>query len=155
MFKDGKRSAEQNCAIWNSRFAGKEALASLDANGYKTGNLFYRRTKAHRAIWAMAYGKWPDGEIDHINGHKSDNRLDNLRVVTHLANGRNLKLKKNNQSGYCGVWQRPSGRWAALISLNGKTKTLGTFDTIEEAIAARQKANAEHGFHANHGVSAS
>lgn len=150
MFEDGKQTAEHNCAIWNGKFAGKPALSSPDKRGYLTGNLFSRPTKAHRAVWALVYGEWPI-EVDHINGDPSDNRLSNLRAVTHCENGRNLKLKSNNSTGICGVWRRPSGRWAATITVAGSSKTIGTFDTIDQAIGARRNAERAYGFHNNHG----
>lgn len=150
MFVDGRQTAAHNCAIWNGKFAGKAALSSPDKRGYLTGNLFSKPAKAHRVIWAIVHSEWPD-EVDHINGDPSDNRLSNLRAVSHRENGRNLKLKSNNSTGICGVWCRPSGRWAATITVAGRSKTIGTFDTVEQAVSARRKAERDHGFHRNHG----
>lgn len=152
MFKGGKQSAAHNCAIWNGKFANQPALAAPDKRGYLHGHLLSAKVKAHRVIWALIYGAWPDGEIDHIDGNPANNRLSNLRVVSHALNGRNLKLKKNNTSGHCGVNRRPSGRWCATVTVNGQTITFGTFDTQDEAIAARKLGEAAHGFHANHGT---
>lgn len=152
MFTDGKQSASQNCNIWNGKFAGKPALAMPDKTGYLTGHVLSRPVKSHRVIWAMQTGAWPASDIDHINGRPADNRWINLREVTHAENGRNLRLKVTNRSGYCGVWQRPSGRWAAVITVNGLSKTIGTYDTKELAAAARKNAERLHGFHCNHGA---
>ena len=79
------------------------------------------------------------------------NRIENLRGVTHAINGRNMRLKKNNQSGSCGVTQRPSGRWVAKMQVDGRQITVGTFDTMSGAVAARRDAEKAHGFHINHG----
>ena len=152
MFTDGKQSAAQNCNIWNGKFAGKPALASLDKRGYRHGHILSKQVKAHRAIWAMQTGAWPSGDIDHINGKSDDNRWINLRHVTHAENGRNVRLKATNKSGHCGVWRRPSGRWAAVITIDGRSRTIGTYDTIELAAAARKKAEKANGFHENHGA---
>lgn len=138
---------------WNACYAGKPAFNTLEATGYKTGKIFGKRLKAHRVVWAWAHGYWPD-EIDHINGDRSDNRIANLRPVDHRENSKNRKLYKSNTLGSQGIHQRPSGRWGAYISINGKRTVIGTFDTKEEAIVARRQAEREHGYHPNHGRNA-
>jgi hypothetical protein len=152
LFNDGKQSAYHNQAIWNGRFAGKPALSCADARGYLTGNLFGRAVKAHRIAWEIFYSHPPRGEIDHINGNRQDNRISNLRDVSHAENGKNLRLKANNTTGITGIRKRPSGRWAATISPGGKNVTLGTFDTLGEAKKAREIGEREYGFHPNHGI---
>jgi hypothetical protein len=81
----------------------------------------------------------PSGQIDHINGVRSDNRWTNLRDVPKLINSHNeLGTRCNNTSGAAGVHQNPKGgRWIAQIGVSGKTQYLGSFDTIEEARMAR------------------
>lgn len=150
MFLAGKQTAEHNAAIWNGKFAGKPALASSDKRGYLTGHLFSKPVKAHRVIWHLVHGVMPT-EVDHINGNTGDNRLVNLRAVTHKTNGRNMRLKKNNSTGSCGVYQHKSGRWYARITIDGAAQHLGTFDSHEQALDARQSANVTHGFHPTHG----
>jgi hypothetical protein len=98
----------------------------------------------HRIIWTMTNGEIPDDMvIDHINGNALDNRISNLRVVTPSINSRNRKVGKNNTSGKTGVYYyKPKEKWRAHI-FTGNTKhalVLGTFDTKEEAIAARKGA---------------
>jgi hypothetical protein len=151
MFSDGRQSAAQNYAIWNGKFAERPALNTPDKRGYRTGHLLSKPVKAHRIIWAMVHGEWPQGDIDHIDGDAANNRIENLREVTHAINGRNMRLKKNNQSGACGVTQRPSGRWVAKLQVDGRQITVGTFDTMSEAVVARRDAEKAHGFHTNHG----
>lgn len=135
---------------WNACYAGKPAFDTVEQKGYKSGKLFGKRLKAHRVIWAWVHDDWPD-EIDHINGNKADNRLSNLRPVDHAENSRNRKFYSNNTNGSIGVFQRPSGRWCAHISVDRKRVVIGTFDTKEQAAAARQQAEAMHGYHPNHG----
>jgi hypothetical protein len=140
---------------WNARWAGKEALATVAGNGYKTGEIFAKAYRAHRVIWAMANGKWPDAHIDHINGDKLDNRIENLRDVPQLENWRNQARPKNNVSGVVGVCKvKPSGKWLAYIYVDRKCVRLGLFSCFEDACAARMKAAAEFGFHPNHGRAA-
>jgi hypothetical protein len=150
-FADGKQTKEHNQAIWNGKFAGKPAFNLSDRHGYKVGVLNYRQLKAHRVAWAMHYGEWPKGDIDHINGQPADNRICNLRDVPHKINNRNNKKNKNNTSGVCGVYRMQSGRWQAKIMVDGKYIPLGTFETKEAAASARRIADQAHGFQETHG----
>ena len=135
---------------WNSRFAGQEAITAT-SSGYRIGWLLSRRVKAHRVIWAMFHGEWPE-MIDHINGNPSDNRLENLRAATRAENAKNSRRPSNNKSGAVGVhWHQQARRWSAQIAVNGSSKHLGNFTSFNEAVAARRAAEAEHGFHENHG----
>lgn len=93
--------------------------------------------------------------VDHINGNPLDNRKSNLRVCSQAENTRNARLRTNNKTGVRGVyWDKCRELWAAKISANNKTITLGRFATIEEATYARRSAeNRIHGgFSALEGV---
>ena len=106
---------------------------------------------AHRLIWMMVYGYWPN-EIAHINGTKQANRLCNLRNVTALENRRNKCIQKNSTSGVMGVyWNKWDKKWAARITVNRKFVHLGYFSNKEDAIATRKAAEVKYGFHENHG----
>ena len=83
--------------------------------------------------------------IDHINHNGLDNRKSNLRICTSGQNTCNCLTSKNNKSGHKGVyWSKERKKWCAQISINNKTKGLGRYDTIEEAIEAREKAAKEY-----------
>ena len=101
--------------------------------GYITIGIAKRIYKAHRLAWLHVYGQWPKGLIDHINGNKSDNRIDNLRDVFADGNAQNVrKPNKRNKSGFMGViWYQ--NKWRANMSVNGKSKWLGDYATPEEA----------------------
>ncbi len=151
-FEDGGHTAQHNMRSWNSRYAGKEALTAVNTDGYRRGTIFGTRYYAHRIIWTIVHGEWPQDELDHINGNPSDNRLENLRVVTHQENGRNQKLYCSNTSGVVGVsWHKRDETWRAEIKVDGKKIHLGYFDSFDDAVAARAAAEIELGFHANHG----
>jgi hypothetical protein len=137
---------------WNGRHAGKEAFTKVHNHGALVGSVNSKRVYAHRAIWAMAYGRWPDGEIDHINGDPKDNRLENLRDVSHAENMRNLSRPKNNVSGRIGVhYSAGQQRWTAYIHQGNRRRHLGSFKDRSSAVAAREAAEVEMGFHQNHG----
>jgi len=131
---------------WNTRFKDKEAFTSIDTKGYLRGTLFNKNHRAHRICWALYYGDWPQGSIDHINGDKTDNRIKNLRDVSHQENMTNLKRSSNNTSGFKGVSHTKEGNWRAYITNKGKRKVLGTFKTKEEAAKVRKAAEVELGY---------
>lgn len=143
------------CRSWNGRYAGKEALTCICDEGYLTGILLGTPVKAHRVIIALVEGFFPDGEVDHINGDRADNRLKNLRVVTHQENARNKFRHRGNTTGATGVyWRRDNQSWVAKIGVDYKQIHLGCFKTFDEAIAARATAMRRFGFSPRHGVEA-
>jgi hypothetical protein len=142
-------SDERSFRTWNSRFAGREAFTAKHSAGYRVGCIDGRTYFAHRVIWVMHCGP-ADGEIDHINGNRADNRLENLRLVTREENRRNVKRQANNKSGATGIRQQGNS-WEALIQVGGKQTYLGRFPTFAEALQARKNAEADMNFHANHG----
>lgn len=143
------RSPEHACKVWNSAWAGKEAVAT-EKNGYRVGALLGIRLAAHR-VYKMAHGVDPI-YIDHINGVRTDNRVSNLRSVSALENNKNASIRKDNSSGVVGIsWNAYSNKWQAYISSKGNQKHIGYFDTRKAAIAARHEAERQFAFHPNHG----
>ncbi|WP_395444039.1 HNH endonuclease signature motif containing protein [Caulobacter sp. UC70_42] len=92
---------------------------------------------AHRLAWLLTHGEWPEHEIDHINGDRSDNRLVNLRPATRQQNMINRRMHKSNKLGVKGVTQ-VKDRYRAQLWFNGEFVLNRTFATIEEASAAYQ-----------------
>lgn len=135
---------------WNSKWTGKRADTS-NSHGYRRVKINGRMHGAHRVIWAIVEGSWPNGEIDHQDGDTGNNRIDNLRDVDRAGNAQNRRLNLNKSStGYFGV-RLERNRFAASIQVRGKVIRLGSFDRIEDAIAARKEAEKLYGFHPNHG----
>lgn len=129
-----------------------EAFKTRDKEGYLRGGAFGRQYYAHRVAWLLHYGSWPEGPIDHINGVKSDNRIENLRVVTPEQNQKNRKRDTRNKSGAVGVyWVNRLNRWQVQIGVNGKEKHIGLFKDFDEAVVARKEAEVKYGYHENHG----
>jgi len=141
----------QSVAAWKNflkRFPGTIA-GSPHGDGYWKVGLSVdgvpERLLAHRIIWCLVYGDLPE-MLDHINGEKSDNRLENLREATNRLNQANRKLNKNNSTGYKGVYKHPSKKYVANIRKGGKQCHLGCFESAEDAHRAYvAAANDLHG----------
>lgn len=137
---------------WNTNFANKPALSNTSRDGYLTGRLLGKNYKAHRVAWAIFYGVWPDGIIDHINGDPADNRISNLRVVDAIGNAQNQRLRSTNTSGEQGIsWVARDGKWWVKITKERRQIHIGFFDEMRDAIIARDAAYKAAGFHKNHG----
>jgi hypothetical protein len=148
-FTNGPKDASHMAAIWNAKHAGKPAFSGVGNHGYRTSCLGGVRMSAHRVAWVLHYGEWPKGEIDHVNGDRTDNRITNLRDVSRSENARNLSVKSGKMRGV--YWYSPTSRWVAKLHHKGRMLHLGYFKDKSEAIAARRAAEREHGFHENHG----
>lgn len=95
----------------------------------------------HRLAWFYVYGVWPVRLIDHKNGNKADNRIDNLREASHTDNKANIKLRQDNKAGYKGVsWSSRDKYYLVQLSYEGKRMTIGYFHDLQEAADAYDKA---------------
>ena len=138
--------------IWRiNRTGGTKAgdvAGYISRMGYRVVKVKSRLYMAHRLIWQIKHGDVPDkAQIDHVNGDKDDNRLENLRLCSGSDNCQNRPANKRNKSGYKGVyWWKSRQAWRADIVANGRHRYLGTFATVELAHMAYCKAAAElHG----------
>lgn len=125
--------------FWKTRPAGTD-----HPEGYR--KIQYKRVtyNASRLIWVMHYGTIPKGlQIDHKNRNRGDNRLENLRLVTHRENTLNIEILPSS-----GTWRQRSGTspnpWMAEIRTGGKKVRLGSFPTQEQAHAAYLEAKAKY-----------
>ena len=143
---------------YSKRYVGDilDTITKVNNNEYYTVRLFQQTYKAHRVIWAMYYGYMPD-TIDHIDGNGLNNRIDNLRNTTQADNCKNRSHQVNSSTGYSGITYvksrtegKPGKYLARINSESGKRITLGRYDTLEEAIAARREAETKYDYHKNH-----
>ena len=128
-----------------------DIAGTIGDRGYITIYVNRARYRAHRLAWFYHYGVFPT-QLDHINRDRADNRIANLREVTSSQNAKNRGLNKKNKTGVNGVRFCPvRKKYRADIRVNYKTIYLGLFVKIEDAKAARAKADIDYGFSASHG----
>lgn len=109
-------------------------------NGYILIGILKYKIQAHKLVWLYIHGYIPK-EIDHINMNRSDNRLSNLREVTHQQNCYNFPLFKNNTSGYKGVsFIKKLNKFRAYIVKDNKQICIGLFKTAIDASNAYNEA---------------
>ena len=131
------------------------ALAAKKSSGHCHGFVKGVPLQAHRVAWALHYGEWPEGFIDHINGIRDDNRISNLRVVCARDNAKNRRPNKGKASRLPhGVSKKGNGKFFAQIQEGNINHHLGYFETPDEASGAYTKARELLGFHKNHGLEA-
>jgi hypothetical protein len=100
-----------------------------------------KMTRIHRVIYEKMYGNIPDNlVINHINGKKDENRIDNLELLTNQQNCQYKGKYSNNTSSQKNIhWHKASGKWWVSIIVNGKKKYYGSFERIEDAIIKRDQ----------------
>lgn len=128
--------------VWlTGNFSGRKA-GCRTKDGYLYIGFRGRSQYAHRLAWLYVHGVWPAAHIDHINGNRSDNRIENLRPATVAENAQNRIVYRNNKSGLMGVTKR-GDTFIAQIQVDGKHLNLGQFSSADDAhqsyLAAKEK----------------
>ncbi|QVP48868.1 HNH endonuclease [Salmonella enterica subsp. salamae] len=126
-----------------------DKAGTLDSKGYRQIRIDGVTYLAHRLVWLIKHGEWPQHHIDHIDRNHLNNHPSNLRKCTHAENHQNIPVRKDNSSGVTGVsYVKRSKKWLAYIYVNGKAKRLGLYENFNDAVMARIKAKKHyHTFH--------
>lgn len=120
-----------------------EIAGHIGKRGYKYLSIYGKKYYVHRIVWLMHHGNLPKF-IDHIDGDRLNNKIENLRSCTATENSCNTKIRKNNTSGIKGVcWFKPQKKWKARLNFNKKEYFFGYFLTKEEAESALIIARSE------------
>jgi len=139
-----------SCLIWKTSKGSmkKGSVAGIKTNrGYWHIKINEKSYLAHRLVWAIFNNIDPEHHIDHINGDKSDSRIENLRLTpnNHVDNGQNMKKRSDNSSGLIGVsWHKATSKWVAQIKIHNKKLYLGVYDTVEKAHNAYLEAKKKY-----------
>lgn len=96
--------------------------------------IYSKHYLAHRIAWLYMTGVMPKNQIDHINGDQMDNRFENLREATNQQNSFNRGARITSKSGIRGVsWSKAAKKWMAMGCINGKSKYLGIYESLDDA----------------------
>ncbi|GAB2471841.1 HNH endonuclease [Comamonas humi] len=139
---------ETGLLTWIEKAPGRSRSKSAgnpNGSGYIQICVDGTRFKAHRVAWAIHFGQWPSGQIDHINGNRSDNRLCNLRDVSPALNAQNRHVATSDSAPMGTTFHKRDKRWIAQIYIDGKQTHIGSFDTADQAHEAyRQRKREMH-----------
>ena len=136
----------------SGRFGGKDTTKPVGfiSKGYKrvqiTTKTFRKKFSLHRLIFLYHNGYLPK-VIDHINGNKADNRIENLREITIADNTRNQSKNSNNMFKERNICKAGKSSYRIRFKFNGKSVHFGTFAKLEDAIARRNELFLEFGIH--------
>lgn len=116
---------------------GYGAVGSESGNGYLRVRIEGHLELAHRIVYAMNHGYWPENSIDHIDRDRQNNHINNLREESNQCQMRNAGTLSSNKSGVKGVsWDKLRNKWIAQIMVYGKHTNLGYyFDKVDAACA--------------------
>jgi hypothetical protein len=123
-----------------------EVIGYIQSKGYRAVAIYGRKYLVHRLVWLYCYGEMPKNTIDHINGDKLDNRIENLRDVTNQENHKNMP-QRSDRSIFPNVYKHRN-RW--IVRVGSEKSYYGLFEDLEEAIGMALTVRDSNGYHENH-----
>ena len=136
-------------AVSRGKAKAGDKVGIVHPNGYLRTRVNGLLQSNHRLIFIWHHG-WMPKMVDHIDGDKLNNKIENLRPADQVQNQQNSKIRKRNTSGFKNVSFCPqTKKWAVKMRYLGKARTIGRFDDIELADLVAQEARSKfHGFYA-------
>jgi len=125
-----------------TQWFGGNIAGRVNSKGYRIINFKGVRHRAHRIIWYLFHGYWPSTDIDHIDGNRDNNRIENLRDIGKSGNSQNIKRARvDNTTGFLGVSPYgKNGKFKSHICVKGQSIHIGVFSTALEAHQAYLQA---------------
>lgn len=153
LINDLRYDADTGLFWWKRKRARNTNLtkpAGTNCNGYvhigiSDDNGKFWQFKAHILAWRLHYGTWPDKQLDHIDRNRSNNRIVNLRLVTHQENHLNRGVNKKNKLGYQNICMNGKS-YQVHVMIYGENINRKTFRSLSDAISHRDAIRAEYGF---------
>ena len=109
-----------------------QVVGTKNSAGYLQIRVCGGRYLANRLAWIYMTGTSPNGDVDHIDRNRLNNRWSNLRDVDRSANSRNVRTRPDKSSAFRGVSKR-GNRWQVVVRIDGRLKFLGSFDDEQKA----------------------
>lgn len=129
----------------SNRVKAGDVAGSVSPDGYMRIWIDGHSYKAHRLAWLFIHGNWPAGQIDHANGNRSDNRIENLRVADQSQQSANSARPRSNKTGVRGVsFHKATQKYTARLACRGRLVHASYHDHIEDAAAAYRSASLKH-----------
>ena len=121
-----------------------QEVGSEHGRGYRAVQIDGKNYKLHRIVFLMHNGYFPE-QVDHINGDKTDNRIENLRAATNSENQKNVPVRPWSKTGVKNVTKRKDrDAYMVTVSVNGKRKTIGYYKDLELAELVSIEAQNKH-----------
>lgn len=135
------------CLVWKESYRRRvkgSQIGTLHSQGYREASLNSRRYLVHTLVFAYHHGYLPK-MVDHIDGNKLNNRIENLRECTHRENGYNSKRRTDNTSGHKNVsWSKTAKKWGVRMKINKVYTNLGFYDDFDLACLVADEARSKY-----------
>jgi len=139
-YRDGKLYCKTKTSHKSNKVQIGQEIGSLTGSEYLRTKVAYKEYYVHKIVFLMHHGYTPQ-IVDHIDGNRTNNRIENLRAVNLSQNQHNRAKSKNNKSGFKNVsWCKRTGKWQVVIGLNSLSLHFGRFQDIELADLVAQEA---------------
>lgn len=133
--------------VWKESYRRRKkdrAIGTPHNRGYREASFNGKRYLLHTLVFAYHHGYLPK-MVDHIDGDRSNNRIENLRECTYKENGYNSKKRSDNTSGHKGVsWSKAANKWCVRLKIKESYKHLGVYEDFELACLVVDEARSKY-----------